>query len=82
MPPGELVVRVVSEAVGVSPSRELKPSCKVSVKGAVTRESGPEVPVVVEEKPEVYTAEVVVTSVRVVTDVTQAMSKLAATSVS
>lgn len=85
MLPGELVVRVVTEAVlvGVSPSAELKPSCKVRVKDAVTSDSGPEVPVVVEEKkPEVYTVDTAVTSVRVVTDVTQGMSKLsAATSV-
>lgn len=73
MLPGELVVRVVTEAVlvGVSPSAELKPSCKVRVKDAVTSESVPEVPAVVEEKSEVYTVDTAVTSVRVVTDVTQ-----------
>lgn len=48
----------------------------------MTSESDPKVPVVVEEKPEVYTVETAVTSVRVVTDVTQGMSKLASTSVS
>lgn len=79
MLPGELVMRVVSEEVDMSPSAELKPSFKVSVKRAVTRESGPEVPVVMEEKAEIYTAEIVVTLVRVVTDVTQGMSKLAVT---
>lgn len=47
----------------------------------MTSESGPKVPVVVEEKPEVHTVETAVSSVRVVTDVTQGMSKLAATSV-
>lgn len=80
MLPGELVVRVVTEAVlvGVSPSAELKPSCKVRVKDAVTSESDPKVPVVVGEKPEVYTVDTAVTSVRVVTDVTQGKSKLAA----
>lgn len=49
MLPGELVVRVVTEAVDMSPSAELKPSCRVRVKDAVTSESGPKVPVVVEE---------------------------------
>lgn len=83
MLPGALVVRVVTEAVlvGVSPSAELKPSCKVRVKDAVTSESDPEWPAVVEEKSEGYTVDTTVTSVRVVTDVTHGMSKLAATSV-
>jgi hypothetical protein len=79
--PGELVVNVVTEVGGVAPTGEPRLSCNVRVNDAVTRESGFDVPVVVEESLWEYTEEAVVNSVRVGTDVTQGLSKAAETSV-
>lgn len=72
----------MTETVDVLASAELPSSCKVRLKGKVTRESCPEVYVVVEEKPVEITVEAVDTSVRVVTDVTHRVFKVATTWIS
>lgn len=66
-------------AIDVLPAAELKPSWIVTVNEAVTREPPAEVPVVGERSGESM-AEMVVTPVRVVTEVTQEVSKVAANS--
>ena len=82
MLPAQAVERGVVETGGVLPSAELPASCEVRVKGAVTRESCPELSVVIEEKSEEITVETVVMSVRVVTDVAHRVFKVAATWIS